>query len=70
MQKRGADDRLELHGQDLLLAASVVDTEDLVEILLIPGHVDAHGPALPVDGQGGGFVQASDQTPGIVFLAV
>ena len=70
MQKRGADDRLELHGQDLLLAASVADTEDLVEILLIPGHVDAHGPALPVDGQGVGLVQATHKTPGIVFLAV
>ena len=68
--KRGADDRLELHGQDLLLAASVVDTEDLVEILLVPGHVDAHGPALPVDGQGISLVQTSDQTPGIIFLAV
>ena len=60
----------ELHGQDLLLAASVVDAEDLVEILLIPCHVDAHGTALPVDGQRIGFVQAAHKTPRIVFLAV
>ena len=52
VQKGDIQERSELHGQDSLLAASVVDAEDLVEIFLVPCHIDAHGPALPVDGQG------------------
>ena len=60
----------ELHRKYLIFAASVVDAEDLIEILLVPGHIDAHGPAFPVDGQRIGFVQAAYQTPGVILVMI
>ena len=70
MQKGDIQERSELHGQNLLFAASVVDAEDLVEILLVSCHIDAHGPAFPVDGQRIGFVQAAYQAPGIILIVI
>ena len=69
-QKGDIQEISELHGQDSLLAASVVDAEDLVEILLVSCHIDAHGPAFPVDSQRIGFVQAAYQAPGIILIVI
>src|SRR5699024_7486454 len=67
---KGKSKKLELHGQHFLFAAPVVDAVDLIEVLLVPGHVDAHGPPFPVDGQRVGLVQAGDKTAGVVLAMV
>src|SRR5699024_3906503 len=70
VRSKGKSKKLELHGQHFLFAAPVVDAVDLIEILLVPGHVDTHGPPFPVDGQRVGLVQAADKTAGIIFAVV
>src|SRR5699024_2906316 len=70
VRSKGKSKNLELHGQHFLFAAPVVDAVDLIEVLLVPGHVDAHGPPFPVDGQRVGLVQAGDKTAGVVLAMV
>ena len=70
VRSKGKSNNLELHGQHFLFAAPVVNAVDLIEILLVPGHVDTHGPPFPVDGQRVGLVQASDKTTGVILVVV